>query len=99
MKNNETPVAQTAVHPPSKPVTKPMRAPAPIVIHAGRWLRTYNTTVHAAAADIHSNPNMLTGENKEQSSPAGTASIKAERRADLHSTLLASRTTSFHRSG
>jgi hypothetical protein len=42
---------------------------------------------------------MLTGENSEQSTPAGTASAKHTRMARFQSTILASRTGSFQRSG
>jgi hypothetical protein len=44
-------------------------------------------------------PKMLNGESMEQSSPAGTASITADRKAGFQSTLAASRTASFQRSG
>jgi hypothetical protein len=59
----------------------------------------YKATAQAAATDIQIKPKMLTGENKEQSSPAGTASATAARMACFQSTVLASRTGSLHRSG
>ena len=70
-----------------------------MVIHAGRWLRTYSTTVHAAAAAIQNIPNELNGESILENSPAGTASIRAARKAGFQSTLLASRTPSSQRAG
>jgi hypothetical protein len=70
-----------------------------MVIQPDRWLRIYSTTAHEAAAEIHKKHKMLTGDMMEHSNPAGTASMRAARRAGLHDTSLASRTASLHCSG
>ena len=73
-----------------------MRAPAPMVIHAGRRLRTYRVTAQAAAATIQNSPRNPARETSLDSSPAGSASSMASRKAGFHSTTLASLTASIH---
>src|SRR6202790_1492694 len=56
-------------------------------------------TAHAAATDIQNRPRIPTGENPQESNPAGTARSVAARSAGFHSTTLASLIASVHFSG
>ena len=83
------------------PVRKRLTAIDAIGHEAGRDvpLRVQLMAARDLLAGIQNSPSTPTGERPHDNSPAGSASSIATRSAGLHSTELASRTASVHRSG